>query len=148
MGKNLNTAQSFLDKNMDVPDNILQSMTREELDTYHRMEYFRKNLTEVLDSEMDTAPLRFSSNIPDKKHTVLKRFLVLPAATLFSIAVGFSLYHTVQLQKNYRELVREETRNFITTLTSSNAWWESTVDENALSSDWFNADPIVIKSSF
>ncbi len=148
MGKNLNTAQSFLDKNGNVPEKILQDMTPEELNTYHRMEYFRENLTEVLKSEIDTAPVHFSSDIPGKKHTVLKRFLVLPAAALFSIAVGFSLYHTVQLQKNYRELVREETRNFITTLTSSNAWWESTVDENALSSDWFNADPIVIKSSF
>ncbi len=74
--------------------------------------------------------------------------LMLPAAALFSLALGFPLYYSVQSREHASKLIVEETNSFVTTLTDTNSWWESTVDDSSLSTDWFTIEPATVNTSF
>ncbi len=145
MKKNINLAQEYLDSEKPLPDTLTGKMDPEELSIIVRMQHFKNDIEKALNEEIDETPIHFDASQNTNEQPVTghsfpyRHYLLIPAAALMGIAIGLSMMHSLTT----RNLVREDVKSFVTTLTTSNTWWEKTIEDEGFPSDWFDAEPVV-----
>jgi len=145
MKKNINMAQEYLDSEKPIPEPLTGKMDREELSVIVRMQQFKNNIEKALNKEIDETPIHFDFPNNTIKQPVTghsfpyRHYVLIPAAALLGIAIGLSMMHSLTT----RNIVREDVKSFVTTLTTSNTWWEETIENEDFLSGWFDAEPVV-----
>lgn len=145
MKKNINMAQEYLDAEKPIPDTLTGKMDLEELSIIVRMQHFKNDIEKALNKEIDETPIHFDAPQNTNEQPVTghsfpyRHYFLIPAAALLGIAIGLSMMHSLTT----RNLVREDVKSFVTTLTTSNTWWEKSIENEGFPSGWFDAEPVV-----
>ncbi len=145
MKKNIDLAQEYLDSEKPLPDTLTGKMDPEELSIIARMQHFKDDIGKALNEEIDETPIHFNAPGNSKGKPVtghffqFRHYFLFPAAALLGIVIGLTMIHSLTT----RNLIREDVKSFVTTLTTSNTWWERTIENEGFPSDWFDAEPVV-----
>lgn len=142
MNKKLDIAQNFLDSNKKIPDRLIHKLNPEESAALIRIKRFKKEVGPALNREIDDSQFNINirKRIPEKQfHFPHLKFLI-PAAAVICILIGIPVFKSIK----YKNLLKEDTRNFIASITDHNAWIEVSIEDSILSSSWFSTEPIVL----
>ncbi len=133
----LEKAQDYLDSGEPIPEKLISKLNNSQLDTLSGMIALKNGLGTELDKYISSKP--FSRTTYKRQPTT--RLAVWAAAAVLIMSFGIPVYRTIDNNR----LVKLETREFVSEITESN-WTMDILSEDSLSTDWFNAEPVVMET--